>query len=153
MSDKFNARVSGVSVSCLGSQLCRLICAAEPYFSGTWFASDISVNVSSGDLVLFSKSNLEKIGYNKDILSISYKIDQYLSGVFILFENRECLQVNTKVLTEQPFPLNLPGIICEIRAFDTSYFELSSSLEILNAIANYCKTSSDLEFILDPTEE
>lgn len=45
--DSVGAQVSATSVSCLGSQLSRLLAEVGPYLTGTWFAADVSTNNSS----------------------------------------------------------------------------------------------------------
>ena len=78
---------------------------------------------------------LRKIGDSHSLINICENIDQFLSGVFIAVkeknQNFKCQDLYIGTEDEQFRSLNFDGILIEIRAFDTSYFELYSDDPIL----------------------
>lgn len=73
-------------------------------------------------------SFLRKIGTDESFIKLSSQIDQFLSGVFFAIDNN-CKNLKTEQLEvrtedEQFRCLPIEEVLIEIRAFDTSFFEI-----------------------------
>lgn len=136
-------------VVCLGSQLksiiknlCELI---EPH---VWFGADVDAISPMPKKLGVDSFQLRKIGDSHSLINLCENIDQFLSGVFIAVkeknQNCKCSELCVETEDEQFRSLNLDGILIEIRAFDTSYFELYSDNPILmNKLSKLYKTKID----------
>lgn len=123
-------------VVCLGSQLKsiakNLSELIEPH---VWFGADVDAISPMPKKLGVASFQLRKIGDSHSLINLCENIDQFLSGVFIAVKEknqnfkRSELRVGTE--DEQFRSLNLDGILIEIRAFDTSYFEVYSDNRIL----------------------
>ncbi|MCB1067104.1 MAG: hypothetical protein KDK56_02855 [Simkania sp.] len=123
-------------VVCLGAQLKSIIKnlseLIEPH---VWFGADVDAISPMPKKLGVDSFQLRKIGDNHFLLNLCENIDQFLSGVFIAVKEKDKnfkyseLRVGTE--DEQFRSLNLDGVLIEIRAFDTSYFEIYSDNLIL----------------------
>ncbi|MCB1074572.1 MAG: hypothetical protein KDK59_03465 [Simkania sp.] len=123
-------------VVCLGAQLKSIIKnlseLIEPH---VWFGADVDAISPMPKKLGVDSFQLRKIGDNHFLLNLCENIDQFLSGVFIAVKEKDQnfkyseLRVGTE--DEQFRSLNLDGVLIEIRAFDTSYFEIYSDNLIL----------------------
>lgn len=118
-------------VVCLGSQLKSFIKnlseLMEPH---VWFCADIDALSPLPKKLGVDSLRLKKIGANASLITLCEDINQFLSGVFIavreINQNLKCPDLCIGTEDEQFRSLDLDGILIEIRAFDTSYFELYS---------------------------
>ncbi len=123
-------------VVCLGSQLKsiiqNLIELIEPL---VWFCADVDAISPIPEKLGIDSFQLRKIGDSHSLINLCENIDQFLSGVFIAIKEKNHnfkwtdLYIGTE--DEQFRSLNLDGVLIEIRAFDTAYFELYSDDSIL----------------------
>lgn len=124
-------------VVCLGSQLKSVIKnLSELIEAHVWFCADVDAISPIPKKLEINSGQLKKLGHNSSLINLCENIDQFLSGVFIaIIEKNENLKIpNLHIGTEdeQFRPLeDLDGVLVEIRAFDTSYFELYSEDAIL----------------------
>ena len=116
-------------VICLGRQLVCIINFLKALFpEHVWYGADvdgIGENTASSPLRNIQPS---LIGTASDFAAYCLKIDQFMSGVFLCIDYRyrtESLQ-NIELETEdEPYrAIEGIGILLEIRAFDTTYFEI-----------------------------
>lgn len=128
-------------VVCLGSQLKSLIKnlseLIEPHI---WFGANVDAFSPLPRKMGIASFRLEKIGYDSSLILLCEKIDQFLSGVFLAVreKNQHLLYPDLLIDTEDERfrSLNVDGVLIEIRAFDTSYFELySEDLILMNNIS------------------
>ena len=121
-------------VICLGSQLITIVDYLKNILtSHFWYAADInSLNELPKKLGIDSFF-LRKIGDDSSILQICSEINQFLSGIFLAIDvkyaNQMIDMVEVGTEDDQFRPLAIDGVLIEIRAFDTSFFELYSENE------------------------
>ncbi len=123
-------------VVCLGSQMIEIINllkgVLEPH---VWYAADIDAFGKGMSDHNLSFQGIKKIGTDDSLVSICTEIDQFLSGIFIAIREKSCSQsfIEENISTEdEPFRLlKIDGVLLEIRAFDTSFFEIFSENESL----------------------
>lgn len=123
-------------VVCLGSQLKSIVKnlgeLIEPH---VWFGADVDAISPMPKKLGIDSFQLRKIGDSHSLVNLCENIDQFLSGVFIAVkeknQNFKCSELRVGTEDEQFRSLNLDGILIEIRAFDTSYFEIYSDNSIL----------------------
>ena len=123
-------------VVCLGSQLKSIIKnlseLIEPH---VWFGADVDAISPMPQKLGVNSFQLRKIGDSHSLVNLCENIDQFLSGVFVAVKeknkNFKCSELRVGTEDEQFRSLNLDGILIEIRAFDTSYFEVYSDNLIL----------------------
>ena len=134
------------NIVCLGKQVIEIIDFLEDFLpSLIWYGSDISITANADTVFLDEKFTLytpTKIGTSYDLKKESGKVVQFLSGVFIASEKDIFWPKSLKLGTEDLFrPIEMNGIILEIRAFDTSYFEVySDDYELIKKIATHYKS-------------
>lgn len=124
---------------CLGSQLITIInFLKDVLLPHIWYAADIDV---LGETLIDYSFFLKKIGDDSILIDICAKIDQFLSGIFVAIDNRilnpniEQIEVGTEDKRFRSLPLD--GVLIEIRAFDTSFFEIYTEDEgIIKKLAN-----------------
>lgn len=124
------------SFVCLGSQLKSVIQKlSELIESHIWFCADVDALSPMPEKLGIDTFRLKKIGYSSSLINLCENINQFLSGVFIavkeINQNLKCPDLCVGTEDERFRPLNLDGVLIEIRAFDTSYFELYSEDEVL----------------------
>ncbi len=123
-------------VVCLGSQLKSIVKnLSELIGSQVWFAADVNAISPIPKKLGLDSFQLRKIGGSNSLINLCENIDQFLSGVFIVVkeknQNFKCSELCVGTEDEQFRSLNLDGVLIEIRAFDTSYFEVYSDNLIL----------------------
>lgn len=136
-------------VVCLGSQLKSIIKSLseliEPH---VWFGADVDAISPIPKKLGVDSFQLRKIGNSHSLINLCENIDQFLSGVFIAVkeknQNFKCSDLCVETEDEQFRSFNLDGILIEIRAFDTSCFEVYSDNSILiEALSKIYKTKID----------
>ncbi|WP_158021830.1 hypothetical protein [Candidatus Protochlamydia naegleriophila] len=135
------------NIVCLGIQLVEIVEFLETFLpSIVWYGSDISIISNTNNLFVddkFSDYIPIKIGSSYELKKQSSKVFQFLSGVFIASKNEifwpKTAQIYTENLTFRPLEIN--DIVLEIRAFDTTYFEIySDNIELINIISKNYKS-------------
>ena len=133
-------RLSGMDItkeliSCTGAQLCTLLnilCEHEKKI--TWYAADVTMIPNKKDWELYKQYRPLMIGDTTRFIELCQQVAQFTSGVFLAtFEINNLKSWAKDYETEgEEFADNEFADI-EIRAFDTSYFEIYSKSEnILN---------------------
>ena len=143
-------------VVCLGSQMISIINflkhILEPH---TWYGADIDAFGKGVKKFTLDPKYIKKIGTDASLIKICSEIDQFLSGLFFAIQNKYSVQksIALNISTEdEPFrPLNIEGILIEIRTFDTSYFEFFSEDEIIiKKLSNKFKSEYSLKNDIQP---
>lgn len=121
------------TVICLGSQMISLIDFLETRLPPhTWYIADIDAIGQTTKKYNIQSRLIKKIGPASSLKKICAEIDQFLSGVFFAVQNgQQDESIDVEVDTEdKPFRiLNINGVLLEIRAFDTSFFDFFSENE------------------------
>lgn len=112
------------SVSCTGKQFKELLRQLDPWVrTCVWHVSDVKTN---NCLPLTATCGLPDQTIEPESLSdVCAQIDQLLSGIFLAVSSElESPRLNLGLTTEEEPSSDLGDAILEIRAFDTSYFEI-----------------------------
>ena len=123
-------------VVCLGSQMILIVDFLQDILvPHTWYGADVDAFEKKKKKFGLDSCFLKIIGSDLSLIEICSKIDQFLSGVFFAIEN-DCLNQNLEKIKintedEQFRELNINGILVEIRAFDTSFFEVYTTNKTL----------------------
>ncbi len=123
-------------VVCLGFQLKSIVkTLSELIEPHVWYGADVDAISPIPKKLGVDSFQLRKIGDSHSLINLCENIDQFLSGVFIAVkeknQNFKCSELRVGTEDDQFRPLNLDGILIEIRAFDTSYFEVYSDNSVL----------------------
>ena len=123
-------------VICLGSQLTKIIEALKvTLVPHTWYVADVDAYGKTVKKYNIASNFLKKIGTDVSLIKICSEIDQFLSGVFLAikdeFSSRDLDKIEISTEDEQAREINIKGVLLEIRAFDTSFFEICSDDELL----------------------
>lgn len=135
------------TVICLGSQMISLIDFLETKLPPhTWYSADVDAIGQTVRKYNLQSGIIKKIGTASSLKKICAEIDQFLSGVFFAVRNdQQHESIDVEVDTEdKPFrTLNIEGVLLEIRAFDTSFFDFFSENEqILKELLEKFKSNS-----------
>ena len=126
----------------LGGQLISIVNNIGKYLlPHKWYAADVEAigeNVSKYDL---KGIQVKLLGTDLQLIDYCKGIDQFIWGVFIcvddnfLFQDIDGLELETE---DEPFrSIDFDGVLIEIRAFDTAFFELySDNYEFIRKIAD-----------------
>lgn len=121
----------GSTAICLGSQLAtvvRLLDTAAPGLC--WFATDLSVlgtNLSILGTSIDEASGLRSLGGASTATRWLDSHDQFVSGVFFAVLDGANPEIRAQADTEDPEWAQLGNAIFEMRAFDTSWIEITSA--------------------------
>lgn len=123
-------------VVCLGSQLIAIVnCIKHTLAPHTWYGADIIAVGKEIKKHNLSRVFLKEIGTDLSMIELCSGTDQFLSGVFLAirneFSNQKLDNIEADTEDEEFRPLNIGGVLIEIRAFDTSFFEIFSEDELL----------------------
>lgn len=115
----------------LGKQLISIINSAANYLPPHhWYGTDIEAIGKNLKKKNLKKNQVSLIGNDLQFAEYCSQIDQFIWGVFLCVGSDSSSQdiKDIEIETEDaPFrPINIDGVICEIRAFDTTYFEVYS---------------------------
>ena len=128
------------TAACLGSQFIEIINFLKKSIpSCTWFAADLDC-YGNDHLREFSGYSLKKLGGYSELIKLSEKTVQFLSGVFIAANHSGEMEKAIEVSTEDERfrPIDCDDVLIEIRAFDTSYFEVYSDFTpLLEELSNH----------------
>jgi len=130
------------NVVCLGEQLIKVVLVLREILPiHFWMGAD--VDASPNNLVReFSSFNFKIIGEDQNLIDLAENTDQFLSGVFIAIEGNEITDIKSDAAgstEDEPFRgLDLINVLIEIRAFDTTAFEIySESLAIIEKLSSH----------------
>lgn len=127
----------------LGSQLVRIVnIVSEGSCDCSWYAADVDAYEKLPPQISRGQPSPQLIGSEQEMLLFASSVEQFLSGVFLLMPNNSYESFfQYQFFTEDlPFRDIAPAVV-EIRAFDTSYFELYSyQITTLSNIASTFKT-------------
>lgn len=133
-------QVSGEEVSCTGAQLVKLLQVLK--VSGDnfhWFAADISTNDNFIPSFLINGYQPFYVGTTEKLIQASSQINQYFSGIFLAVSQKVKAPIwGVRSFETEDEPTDALGdAILEIRAFDTTYFEIySSDLSVLKLLCD-----------------
>lgn len=131
-------QINGDRICCTGDQLATVLKGLKPLLKDEqWFITDIAANHVFTLARTPTESNVVNIGGIEDLIHFALQIDQFLSGIFLAVPSHLHPNWNRSFDTEGEPTNDLGDAILEIRAFDTSYFELHTStpqlLDVLHA--------------------
>lgn len=129
-------QINGDRICCTGHQLATVLQHLKPLLKDEqWYIADIAANHGLPLALTPAESNVVNIGEIEDLIRFTFQIDQYLSGIFLAIPSHLNPTWNRHFDTEDEPTNNLGDAILEIRAFDTSYFELyTSKPQLLDAL-------------------
>lgn len=127
---------------CLGKQLVEILeLIKSDTHNLTWYGTDVEINGSNAYRLELQGYIPKKIGSIDELISLSKSVDQFLSGIFIALPKDIGPRWNIELSTEDPRFRDIEDAIIEIRAFDTSCFEIySSDLAIIKKLSNKFST-------------
>ena len=125
------------SVCCTGEQLTRILVAVAPVVGDlTWYCADIETDDGAGGWPAERSPHLVVVGSCAQAIRKIERTSQFLSGVFVGAPASTDLS-NTEWWTDDDPFRTLQGASVEIRAFDTSYFEVYTlNGALLETVAN-----------------
>lgn len=136
---EFLVMIRGERVSCLGEQLLLILKILDPYSKNLiWYAADVEINEEKPFRLNLHEFQPKRIGSIKDLENLSKNVDQFLSGVFFGLPNDLGKIWNREFSTEdEPFRDMFEATV-EIRAFDTSFFEVfSNEFKMMKDLAKF----------------
>ena len=143
---RLNSESFRSETACLGEQLIKLLKLIEPDLCPhIWYGGNIDVSFFKTDFLKNYKGFfLKKIG-NMDLLKqVVQDVPQFIWGVFLAVKEElqfEDDQIEIGADDEEFRPLNIEGVIIEIRTFDTSNFEIySDDYQLIRKIADKYST-------------
>jgi len=121
---------------CLGAQLKSIVETLSGFMAScVWFGADVDAISHIPEQLGIDTVQLRKIGDRHALMSLCEHIDQFLSGAFIAVQARsqnfKCSASHVGTEDAQFRYLAIDGILVEIRAFDTSYFEVYTDNPLL----------------------
>lgn len=141
---KFILRISKTdksqTFSCLGIQLAQILqCILDEISNYIWYVSDIDYFNKEKNIYFDTSKSLCKMTSN-ELIDNAKQVEQFLSGVFI------AISVDTKIdwinqiapITETDEIMQIKASELEIRAFDTSYFEIYGMNKNIEAKLKSC---------------
>lgn len=119
---------------CLGSQLISIVNLLKKVLPiHIWYGANVNATGEGANELDINGLQLNLIGTDRQLLQYCSKISQFMCGVFLCVDrndlppNFQDIELETE---DEPFrPISCDGILVEIRAFDTSYFEIYSEDE------------------------
>lgn len=116
--------VSFLGDQCLGKDLAALLEIIPNLSDGEWCLFDVQTNDYESNLEVVQRKLK-----NHELIDYSMHVDQFFSGVFLYFSNQcQCAKrKNLLINTEDEKYRNPLNASLEIRAFDTTFFEIYSS--------------------------
>ena len=131
---------SDKSVACLGSQLIEFVDFLDQIIPPhVWYGADFDCCGNLQKVTEYTTGNFKKIGHSQPLKIIAKIVDQFLSGIILAIGENGTISQDVTVDTEdEEFrELDIQQVILEIRAFDTSYFEIySTDLDLTKMIAD-----------------
>lgn len=104
----------------------------------TWYSSDVEITGTDAYRLGLHGWIPKRVGKTEDLISVSKRVDQFLSGVFLAMPRDLGKELQVEIATEDKSFRDISDAILEIRAFDTSYFEIySNDLELINYLSKH----------------
>jgi hypothetical protein len=118
--------INGERVSCTGRQLSIILNALGALGDNyAWFAADVSANEKLPPALSLQDTALFRVGDIREFKEACGQVEQYLTGVFLAVPSAgENTLWRCAFNTEDPPFRDLGKAVLEIRAFDTTYFEV-----------------------------
>lgn len=114
--------------TCLGSQLISLLEKLDILLGEcTWYATDVDLNILYPSRPKWDTPLPCCIGNSQALKKQCILVDQFLSGVFLAYPQSKKPSPGIKFGTEDERFRDMDNAILEIRAFDTSFFEIYSN--------------------------
>lgn len=123
--------------TCLGSQLIDIVDVVKAELEAhLWYASDVDAFSSVPSELGLDTWFLRRIGDDAALCNFCSRIEQFIWGVFIAIRDIDCREerierTQLSAEDEEFRPIDLEGVLLEIRAFDSSLFEVVSDNENL----------------------
>jgi hypothetical protein len=137
-------------VVCLGTQLISIVKSIKDFLpQNVWYGADIDAVGKGARKYNLNGIKLNVIGSDSEFIEYCSEIEQFMCGEFLcingssLSRNIQNVELETE---DEPFrSIECDGILIEIRAFDTTCFEIySEDFDLINKIS---KTYSvDVEY-------
>jgi hypothetical protein len=127
--------------TCLGSQLITIVEFLKTELkTHAWYAADVDAFSDLPSERGVNTWKLGKIGNDECLIEFCKEIHQFIWGVFIAVDSEWAGQDTSQleIATESDLfrPIDLDGVLVEIRTFDTSYFQIYSEDEhLMNRLA------------------
>ena len=125
--------------SCTGEQLCmilNILCINEE--NAIWSSSDVTTSPTRKNWSLYASAVPIIVGDSTKLLELCQQVEQFTSGVFLaVYDNNNSKSwARPRETEDAPFIDNEFADV-EIRAFDTSYFEIySKKISVLTCFIN-----------------
>ncbi len=132
-------------VSCLGIQLLDILIVLSDYTKDlTWYAADVDAVGYLATRLNLQAPLPQLIGTLRRMMQLSLAVDQFYSGVFFATTLSCDVAPTTELYTEDEEFRKIANSILEIRAFDTSFFEIYTSDK--NIVTALVKRYSEKDF-------
>lgn len=117
--------IDNTNISCTGKQLILIIDELMKQGVWTWYAADVQVVPAVNDWIEYKRLLPCLVGGSLKFKQLANKVEQFLSGVFLgVNERYHHKRFNLEFETEDKVFRDIDMASIEIRAFDTSYFEV-----------------------------
>jgi hypothetical protein len=128
--------IDGQPVSCTGNQLALLIDSIAMFLKGCrWYACDVNTNTGYPRFV--GANNCAEIGDTETMITTVQECDQFIGGVFVAIHAQYWYSIDSRSIhTEGPETMYSENSVVEIRAFDTSYFEVYTKSDEVFSVAH-----------------
>lgn len=120
----------------LGTQLISIVENIKSYLlPHIWYGADVEAIGKGAKKYNLNNTQLGVIGSDQQFIKYCSEIDQFIWGDFLCIDKNfatQCIQC-IKLATEDELfrSINAKGILLEIKAFDTTYFEVYTEVESL----------------------
>ncbi len=121
-------QINGNNLSCTSEQLHKIIDTLITFVTDcVWYSADI--DTFSVSLPELNKTGVPSyIGNSIKLVELSVKVPQFLSGVFLAVPKQVSSVSWSRAYRTEDLPFEeIDQALYEIRAFDTSYFEIFSN--------------------------
>lgn len=132
----------GDKAVCLGTQLISAINSIKVFLpSHIWYGADVEAVGKGAMKHQLNDIQLNAIGFDLQFIEYCSTIEQFIWGVFVCvdsnFSSQNIRGVELETEDEAFRSIACDGVQIELRAFDTSYFEIySEEINLLTKIAN-----------------
>ncbi len=118
---------------CSGEQLSRLVCSLERELGPlNWFVSDVR---PGSKFELREDRNPTKFGTTDSLAVAAENVLQFESGVFLAVPATiACPRLRSEILTDDPTNVDLGDAVVEIRAFDSTFFEIITQKDAISTM-------------------
>ena len=101
-----------------------------------WYASDVLAVTIPPFIINFNKFTPRRVGNTYDMIAISENVQQFLAGVFLAFNKDVGDHLDEEFGTEDESFRDVGDAVLEIRAFDTTNFEIyANDYDLIHKIA------------------